>query len=174
MLGIIKASKINIDLPRILCMTVDLKTFHSMFKNYDLWEEAIARLLYQIDLNSIAVANGMILSVNNKRPIIKKSGAKITTGLFLNSLYSNISGILFVKPYVLRPLGDMENIGYDILYSDDFNLIAEDFCLYINPHAENKIKPMLAKSFFDFGVSICQFKGNKIKQLTCGNNRRRF
>ena len=59
----------------------------------------------------------------------------------------------------------MENIGYDILYSDDFNLIAEDFCLYINPYAENKIKPMLAKSFFDLGVSICQFKGNKIKQL---------
>jgi type I restriction enzyme S subunit len=81
------------------------------------------------------------------RPTIqRKSGAQISTDLFLNRTYENLSGILFSRASVNRPI----------------KRLGEDFIFIHNPLARNPVPP----GFFKFGREYTAQEGSENYTVT--------
>lgn len=161
----IAVGKINAGLPRIVCLSVDLTEFGKDYNYEDIWADTIKRLLYQIDGDKIKITTFGAYTVADTSPAIKNTASygQIKTGWFLNKEYSVISAILFVKPRLLRKVYDYITEASNIVSITE--LISDDFALYINSHAEQKLTYDLWEHFDEIGISTFGYVESNFKKF---------
>ncbi len=141
---------------RFSTLTVAIDEFSNEYVYDDLWEDAVFKALFNIDLNLVTIKGGKVWLTKDKTlPIVEKKNISVSipSGLFDDEPYASISGVLFINPKLRRPKNELEQYVYDIFNANE-KLEGRDFVLYINHNAKKIISKNILDLFRQMGVKI--------------------